>query len=276
MTLPVVVIGLLALGSALLGSVVGIGGATLLVPVLMALGVAPIEAAPIGLLVVGASSLAAGARQLDEGRVHHRIGLTFELAASTGAACGALAAASVGADVVAFLLAGAAIVGAVAAVARKGIRNRPSAAFGSEGFLGEWPGTLGGQYRLDGQVVPYHAQRVPAGLGAALVAGVVSGLSGVGAGFLKTPAMSEIMRIPIKVAAATTSFTLGITATTGLLVYLIRGDLDLRVASVSLAGALLGGATGARIQTGAAPIALRWITAGVLVVIAATILVRTL
>lgn len=276
MTLPVLVVGALALASSLLGSVVGIGGATLLVPVLLALGVDPIDAAPIGLLAVGAASLAAGARQLDEGRVHHRIGLTFELAASAGAAVGALGAASVSADVVAVILAGAALVGAGAAVSRTGVRNRASATFGSEEFLGEWPGTLGGQYLLDGEVVPYHAERVPTGLSAALVAGVISGLSGVGAGFLKTPAMSEIMRIPIKVAAATTSFTLGITATTGLLVYLIRGDLDLRVASISLASAIIGGLLGARIQTGAPPAVLRWLTASLLVIIAATILVRFL
>ena len=88
MSLHPLVLALLSITSAFIGSAIGIGGATLLVPVLLALGVAPVEAAPIGLLTVGASSLAAGARQLDEGRVHHRIGLTFELAASAGAAGG--------------------------------------------------------------------------------------------------------------------------------------------------------------------------------------------
>ena len=48
------------------------------------------------------------------------------------------------------------------------------------------------------------------------VAGLVSGLAGVGGGFIKTPAMSEIMHVPIKVAAATTTFTVGITAATSL------------------------------------------------------------
>ena len=276
MTLSLYVVAALTLISSLIGSVVGIGGATLLVPVLLALGVSPVDAAPIGLISVGASSLAAGARQLDEGRVHHRIGLTFELAASAGAAAGALVSSSVGEDVMALVLALAALVGAVAAVARKGVRNLPSGTFGAEEVPGEWPGTLGGQYVLDGRVVPYHAERVPAGLVAALAAGVVSGLSGVGAGFLKSPAMSEIMRIPVKVAAATTTFTLGITATTGLLVYLLRGDLDPEVGSAALAGALIGGMIGARLQTGASPLLLRRITAAILVAIATLLIVRTL
>ncbi len=106
------------------------------------------------------------------------------------------------------LLGLAALVGAIAALSRTGIRNHPVAAFDGEA-PGEWPGTLGGQYDLDGDAVPYHARNLPAGLAASLVAGVVAGLSGVGGGFLKTPAMSEIMHVPVKVAAATTTFTLG-------------------------------------------------------------------
>lgn len=276
MTLSLYVVAGLTLVSSLVGSVVGIGGATLLVPVLLALGVAPIDAAPVGLISVGASSLAAGARQLDEGRVHHRIGLTFELAASAGAAAGALVSSSVSEDVMALVLAIAALIGAGAALVRKGVRNRPSASFGAEVVPGEWPGTLGGQYVLDGEVVPYHARNVPGGLVAALGAGVVSGLSGVGAGFLKSPAMSEIMKVPVKVAAATTTFTLGITATTGLLVYLLRGDLDPEVGSAALIGALLGGIGGARLQTGASPLLLRRLTAAILVAISLLLIGRTL
>lgn len=262
--------------SAFIGSAIGIGGATLLVPVLLALGVPAIEAAPIGLLTVGASSLAAGARQLDEGRVHHRIGLTFELAASAGAAAGALVSSSVSEVLVARVLAAAALVGAGAAVARNGIRNLPDASFDAEVEPGEWPGTLGGQYVLDGRVVPYQAARVPAGLCAALASGVVSGLSGVGAGFLKTPAMSEIMKVPVKVASATTTFTLGITAATGLLVYGIRGDLTTGSGGAALAGAFVGGLLGARVQGWAPPSVLRKVTAALLVVIAALLIGRTL
>ena len=76
--------------------------------------------------------------------------------------------------------------------------------------------------------------------------------------------------------AATTTFTLGITATTGLLVYAIRGDLGVEAGSAALAGAFVGGLLGARIQTGAPPTVLRWCTAALLVVIAALVIGRTL
>jgi uncharacterized protein len=259
---------------AVVGSVGGIGGASVLVPVLLAAGMEPRAAAPLGLLTVAAGSLAAGARQLDAGLVHHRLGLTIELAASVGAVAGALASASLPQTWLARTLAVAAIIGAVATATRSGIRNRPVGVLDAEP-PGEWPGTLGGQYSLDGQVVPYQAQRVPAGMAAALVAGAVAGLSGVGGGFLKTPAMSEIMRVPARVAAATTTFTLGITAAVGLLIYTGQGRVALDEGAAVVLGALVGGLLGARAQ-GLLPVpVLRRVTGALLLVIAAIVLWRS-
>ncbi|MFN7151001.1 MAG: TSUP family transporter, partial [Microthrixaceae bacterium] len=156
MSLPVLVLLALGAGCALVGSLGGIGGATLLVPLLLALHVDPIAAAPLGLLAVAAGSLAAAARQVDEGLVHHRLGLTVELAAGVGTVAGALASTQVSEVLLARVLGGAAIVGAVAALARTGMRNLPVGAFDGD-VGGEWPGTLGGQYSLGGRMVPYQA-----------------------------------------------------------------------------------------------------------------------
>jgi hypothetical protein len=274
-TLAPAVVGLLALGCALAGSVGGIGGATLLVPVLLALGVAPEAAAPLGLLTVAAGSLSAASRQLDEGVVHHRLGVTVELAAAAGAVLGALASVAVSQVLLARVLGAAALVGAVAALSRKGVRNPPVGIFADE-VPGEWPGTLGGQYPLGDDMVPYHARNLPGGLAASLVAGVVAGLSGVGGGFLKTPAMSEIMKVPVKVAAATTTFTLGITASTGLIVYARQGRLELRDGSAAVVGAVVGGLLGARLQSRVHAVVLRRITGVLLLVVAVIVIGRTL
>jgi uncharacterized protein len=273
--LPTLAVVGLGAACAMVGSLGGIGGATLLVPTLLAIGVEPKVAAPLGLLTVAAGSLAAGARQLDAGVVHHRLGLTVELAASVGAVGGALASATVSQLWLARALGLAALVGAIAALSRTGVRNLPVASFGSEP-PGEWPGTLGGQYDLDGESVPYHARNLPAGLAASLVAGVVAGLSGVGGGFLKTPAMSEIMHVPVKVAAATTTFTLGITASTGLLIYAVQGRLSVDSGAAVVAGALAGGLAGARLQTRIHAATLRRLTGVLLLVVAAIVIGRTL
>lgn len=269
---------LFALGGACAaaGAFGGIGGATLLVPLLLMFDVAPVDAAPLGLLAVAAGSLSAASRQLDDGLVHHRLGLTIELTASIGTVLGALIATDVPERLLALVLGASSLAGGVVALARRGMRNLPVESFDAEQTSGEWPGTLGGQYVLAGHVVPYQARRVPAGLAASTVAGFVAGLSGVGGGFLKTPALSEIMGIPVKVAAATTTFTLGITAATGLSIYWIQGRLDTRSGAAVVLGAIVGGLLGARFQSRIPATAARRITGSLLLVVAAVVIGRAL
>jgi uncharacterized membrane protein YfcA len=258
---------LLGFAAATLGAAGGIGGALLLVPALVLLGADPADAAPIGLLTVAAGSLAAAPAQLEEGLVHHRIGLTLETAASAGAVGGALVADSLSSAALARVVAGTALVAAIAALRRRGLRNPPHATFAAE-VPGEWPGTLAGAYRLGDGIVPYRARRVRVGWLAMLGSGVVTGLAGVGGGFIKTPIMSDVMHVPVRVAAATSTFTVGITAATGLVVFASQGRLDLGAGAAVVAGGLVGGLLGARVQQRLSPVAARRGLAGLLLVIA--------
>lgn len=266
---------LLSFGCASLGALGGLGGASLMVPVLLILDVDPLLAAPLGMLLVGAGSLAAASRQLEDGLVHHRLGLTVELLATVGTIGGALLSTRTDPVWLARLLGLAAIAGAAAAFGRKGVRNLPQGIFDQDP-AGEWPGTLGGTYSLGGSAVPYHAQRVPLGLGVAVGAGVVAGLSGVGGGFLKTPAMSEVMKVPVKVAAATSTFISGITAATGLLIYTAQGRVEIESSAVVIFGALAGGFVGAKLQTVLNSVTVRRTTGVLLVVIAVAVIVKSL
>ena len=263
---------LLAAATAAVGTLGGLGGAVILVPALVVFGVEPSLAAPLGLLSVAAGALAAAPAQLRLGQVHHRLGVTLEIAASAGAVVAAIASDRVGADALRLVLAGTAALGAVAGFARKGVRNLPQAAFAGE-IAGEWPGTLGGAYLGPGGVVPYRARRLVPGLGAMVVAGVVAGLSGVGGGFIKTPAMSEIMHVPVKVAAATSTFTVSITSATALLVFAGQGRIEMRDGAVVVLGGLLGGVVGARLQEVLPPSTVRRALAMVLAVVAVVLVV---
>lgn len=271
--LPLPVLLLLGLATALIGTLGGIGGAVILVPVLVLLGVDPKLAAPLGILSVAAGSLAAGPRQLDEGVVHHRLGVTLEITGSAGALVGALLSDAVPGPLLARALAVVAVAAALAGGRRKGLRNKPQPEFASE-RLGEWPGTLGGAYRLGDEVVPYHARRLPLGLGAMLGAGLVSGLAGVGGGFIKTPTMSEIMHVPVKVAAATSTFTVGITAATSLIVFAGQGRLDFRAGSAVVVGGLIGGVGGSLLQQRLHPAYVRTFLSVALVIIGVILFVR--
>ena len=82
--------------------------------------------------------------------------------------------------------------------------------------------------------------RTPLGFGLMYIAGIVSGLLGIGSGALKVPAMDLAMGLPIKVSTATSNFMIGVTAAASAGVYFARGDIDPFVAAPVAAGVLFG------------------------------------
>lgn len=263
----------LAAVTAMIGTLGGLGGAVLLVPALVLLDVDPATAAPLGLVSVAAGSLAAAPTQLARGLVHQRLGITLEVAASSAGVLAALWSAQVSGTVLQLVLALSAAGAGVVGLMRSEVRNLPQSVFAGEPPA-EWPGTLAGAYAAPGGTVPYRARNLPQGLGLMVVAGVITGLSGVSAGFVKTPAMREVMYIPIKVAAATTTFTVGITAATSLLVFAGQGRIDVGEASAVALGGLAGGAVGTRVQEHLSPAAVRRALSIVLLGVAVVLVVN--
>src|SRR4029079_5392035 len=97
-----------------------------------------------------------------------------------------------------------------------------------------------------GEEITYRVQRTPIGLVLMYVAGMVSGLLGIGSGALKVPAMDLAMGLPIKVSTATSNFMIGVTAAASAGVYFARGDIDPFVAAPVACGVLVGAAIGSR------------------------------
>ena len=141
---------------------------------------------------------------------------------------------------------------------------------GVEGLKGyEMPGRLAGAYYDPhrGTMVAYEAERLEVGSGISFFAGALSGLLGVGGGFLKVPAMNLGMKVPIKVAAATSNFMIGVTAIASLFVYFARGYLHPLVAAPLAVGVVGGALVGARTSAHVSPAVLRRILAVVLLVV---------
>lgn len=264
---------LLAMATATLGAFGGIGGAVILVPLLVLTGTPAREAAPLGLLSVASGSLAAGPRQLAELTVHHRLGVTTELVASAGAIVGALVSGAVGEAVLTRVLAVVAVTSAVASLRGRDEVHAVAPDEEGAGDLGEQRGTLSGTLRSDGIVRRYRARNLPGSLTLISLAGVVAGIAGIGGGFIKTPVTSELMRVPVKVAAATTTFTVGITSATALLVFAAHDRVNLEHAGPVIAGSLLGGYLGARFQSALDPGVVRRSLAAVLLVVGAILFV---
>lgn len=263
----------LALFTSTIGSIGGLGGAILLVPLLTFGDMTITQAAPLGLVSVIAGSVAAGRRQVDDGIVNHRFGVVTELGATSGAIAGVLLAGTLSNDALMLVLAAVAMLAAIGGAWRRGVRWKPDPSL-PVSDVGERSGSLAGAYRLDGQVVPYAPSRMVLGIMLMLVSGVVTGLAGVGGGFLKTPLSSEVMRLPAKVAAGTSTFTIGLTATTALLLMAIDGRVNASDAALVVIGALAGGTLGSGLQRRMSPQVVRRGTAVVLAVIAVLLVVR--
>jgi uncharacterized membrane protein YfcA len=255
------------------GTLGGLGGAIMLVPLLVLGGMTPAEVAPLGLLSVVVASSAAARRQMQEHTTNHRLGVVTETASTAGAVAGALVAGAISEQALTITLAVVAMLAAVAGGRRKGMRWRPDDA-APQSAVGEWIGSMNGAYSLDGKVVPYRVRRIGSGLAAMVVSGVVTGISGVGGGFIKTPASSEIMHAPVKVAASTTTFSIGITAAAALLVKIMNGKLDVSLGAAVVVGSFVGGLIGSRVQARMSPVRVRKFLSVLLIVIAAILVTR--
>ena len=257
----------LAMATSSLGAIGGLGGAIILVPLLTLGGMSVSSAAPLGLVSVIAGSVAAGRRQVRDGTVNHRFAVVTELGATSGAVIGVFLSGSLSDRILLWCLAGFAVAAAVLGARRKGMRWQPDASLSLDD-VGERRGSLAGAYQLDGAVVPYEPSRMTLGVGLMTLAGVVTGLAGVGGGFLKTPLSSEVMRLPAKVAAGTSTFTIGLTASVALVLMAIDGRIVAADAALVVLGALIGGTVGARVQRKLAPPVVRRTTSFALVIIA--------
>jgi uncharacterized membrane protein YfcA len=96
-----------------------------------------------------------------------------------------------------------------------------------------------------GREIPYQVTRTPLGLFMMYIAGLVSGLLGIGSGTFKVLALDVVMRLPVKVSTTTSNFMIGVTAAASAGIYFSRGDIPPLIAAPVALGILLGALVGA-------------------------------
>jgi uncharacterized membrane protein YfcA len=255
-----------------LGALLGIGGGLLVIPVLvLGLEVPARVAVGTGLVAVIATSTATGSVYVGRGLTNMRLAVTLELATTLGATLAGVAVVLIPERALLGMFALLVLLTAALLASRRGageaLEGRPLV--GPRGAE-EIPGGLGGTY-LDertGRPVSYRVRRLPLGLAASAVAGAVSGLLGVGGGFLKVPAMTLGMGVPIKVAAATSNFMIGVTAAAGLVVYERQGLVQPLLAAPVALGVVAGALVGTRLAARVPSLVLARLLAVVLLVVA--------
>lgn len=238
---------LISLGSGALGAMLGLGGGVFMVPLLVFMLKVPIHiAAGASIIAVVATSSAAAATYVRDDITNLRLGMFLELATTLGAVTGAFLT-SVTEEATLRMIFGIALLYAAATMClqmRKMERSwvaRPNDGL-AEGLR------LDGSYFdvARGQRIEYGVSNTPITLGISYVAGVISGLLGIGGGGVKVPAMNVVGNIPMKVAIATSNFMIGVTAAASGLVYIRNGFCDVFITAPVVLGTLMGSFLGAR------------------------------
>ncbi|HEX9978221.1 MAG TPA: sulfite exporter TauE/SafE family protein, partial [Acidimicrobiia bacterium] len=270
--------GLLGVGAGWLGALIGIGGGVVIVPVLVLLfGVDIRVAVAASLVAVIATSTSAGSVYLGRGLTNMRLGMTLEVATTIGGLTGGLAAALLPVDVIAALF--ALVMGIASVLVLRGASRPPQRRVEPvSGRAAGWeePGSLAGAYfdEARGGMVRYQARRLWVGSAVSLLAGSVSGLLGVGGGFLKVPAMNLGMNVPVKVAAATSNFMIGVTAAASVFIYFQHGYVEPLVAVPITLGVVAGSLVATRMAGSAPAPMVKRILAVVLVAVALQMALR--
>ncbi|MFO0679295.1 MAG: sulfite exporter TauE/SafE family protein [Polyangiaceae bacterium] len=261
-----------------LGALVGVGGGVLLVPALVLVFHVPFPVAVAASLVaVVATSTSAGSVYVGTGMTNVRLGVALELATTLGGLAGGIAASHVPQRALLVLFAAVVFVTAfLLARAKDPTVKKATALVGAERGWEERDRLAGAYVDVRrGELVHYEADRVWIGNSVAFLAGGVSGMLGVGGGFLKVPAMNLGMKVPIRVAAATSNFMIGVTAASSLFLYVGRGAVVPAVAAPVALGVVVGSILGTRVAGKFSANVLRRILAFVLFVTAVQLVMRS-
>lgn len=228
-----------------LGSLTGLGGGVVVIPLLtLFFGVDMRYAIGAALVTSIASSSGAAAAYIKEGITNVRIGMFLEIATTTGAVIGTVVAMYLDKMFIAIIFGCVLIFSAIRSIAKKD-GNIDYSAPGDK--LGEKLKLNGSYPKPDGTIEKYNVHNIIGGYSLMTFAGILSGLLGIGSGALKVLAMDTVMRIPFKVSTATSNFMVGVTAAASAVIYLQRGYIDPGLALPIVTGVLLGAFFGSKI-----------------------------
>ncbi|ADW71209.1 sulfite exporter TauE/SafE family protein [Granulicella tundricola] len=232
-----------SIGAGLVGALTGLGGGIVVTPVLtLMLGVDIGYAIGASLISVIATSSGAAAAYVRDGLSNVRVGIFLEVATTLGAISGALISGKIPTTYLAILF-GLVLLHSAWQASQARVEGGVVA---DQGSLSRRL-RLGGTYRAEGKEVEYVVSREGTGLSLMYVAGMLSGLLGIGSGALKVIAMDRVMGLPFKVSTATSSFMIGVTAVASATIYFKRGYILPQMAVPVMIGVLIGSMVGARL-----------------------------
>lgn len=271
----VVLVGCISFFAGILGSLLGLGGGMIVIPALtLLLGIDIRLAIGASIVSVIATSSGAAAAYVRDRLANLRVAMFLELGTTAGAITGAWIAGMLHPRWL-YILFGA-ILGYSAVAMLRPRARKLDLPHGDTRLAHEL--RLHSSYFDDarGHEVAYQPARPLLGLALMYLAGIVSGLLGIGSGALKVPAMDLAMELPIKVSTATSNFMIGVTAAASAGLYFTRGQIDPFIAAPVAIGVLAGAFVGSKLLSRLSSRALRVTFVTVLVLVSLQMLVRGL
>ena len=242
--------GLLLLGggaaAGVFGSLLGLGGGVLIVPLLtLGFGLPLRDAVGVSLVCVIMTSSAAAGVYLERHVANLRLGMTLEFFTALGALIGGSIAFLLDQRLITLLFTGLLVYVAVT-MARVGRVPATAAAELDVAPVTDEPGAGTVLDRLSGE--GYRVRNIGLGVAGATGAGVASALLGIGGGIVKVPLMHVGMGVPLRVATATSNLMIGITAAASTVIYIAHGGIDPYVAGPTAIGVFMGASAGSRLS----------------------------
>lgn len=239
------IVFLVSIFAGILGSILGLGGAIVVTPLLtIFLGIDIHFAIGASIVSIIATSSGAAATYVKDRITNLRIGMFLELGTTCGAIVGAALAAYAN-SVVLELIFGCVLMVTLVPVLMKIGEDIPKSP--ELRGLAKRLALRGSYTETDGSQVGYNADRPGAGMLGMVLAGVLSGLLGIGSGAFKVISMDLAMKLPMKVSTTTSNFMIGVTAAASAGIYFVRGDVDPFIVAPVALGILVGAAVGSRI-----------------------------
>ncbi len=271
---PSLVVVILAAGTVAgaMGAMLGIGGGIFLVPFLtLGMGMPIGAAAAISLTTVIGTSSTVTAGRTGSHLINFKLGMVLEVATAAGSLLGGITALYMNQQWLERIFAMVTLAVAVTTLLRANESNtvRDDSAD---------PGTLGGRYleRDCDCMVTYRVKRMPLALVASFIAGNVSSLLGIGGGVIKVPVLNAWCGVPLRAAAATSAFMIGVTAAAGAIIYFGNHQLIPALAAAAVLGVQAGSSFGMHLSARASARSLNILLVVVLVAVSVSMLYRSM
>jgi uncharacterized membrane protein YfcA/uncharacterized membrane protein len=255
------------------GALVGLGGGVFIVPILTLVFHVPFAAA-IGASIVSviATSSGAAAAYVRDRMTNLRVGMFLEVATTSGAICGALLSTLFNATVLFIVFGVVLLISAVPLLMRLGEELPVDVANHKWAERLHLPGCY--PDRRTQQDIFYNVAHIRWGFSMMYVAGLISGLLGIGSGTFKVLAMDTAMRLPMKVSTTTSNFMIGVTAAASAGIFFQHGDIDPAIAAPVALGVLAGATIGAKSLIRLSNVRLKKVFVPVIILVALNMLAR--